>query len=644
MPLYLPELYEEAKSRSMTDTFLGLNRNLRIADGEWFDMKNLTSDDAPVLSVRKQRGIPYSSAGKPSCITTRAITEAGAFTTVCLDGTRLLVGSLYSLDLSTCGYEDDGRDRQIINMGAYIIIVPDMIYVNTAVEKVEDGVHTLDYGRIEDRYESPVSKWKITVSDYEGKEADYTQVSKPAGTEERPLKNGDVWHKTGDNPTLYRYDVETEKWYEITSYLRIKGFLYMMDEFDLIDEEITMKSAIRAGDTMRFSGFGNGLDGIKQVYKVTEAFTDANAVSTIYVQGIIGQETIEVKAEEASPIVIERVIPRMDYVCEAGNRLWGCRYGNDKQGNFVNEIYCSARGDFYRWILGSADNEDAPVTFSIGSDGAWTGAINYEGYPTFFKERMMHRVSGYGASGFSLYDTPCDGVAKGAFKSMAVVGNILYYKSASAVMAFDGSLPSVVSDKLGRLSGYTGAVGGCFREKYYLSLSRKTGSSDYENHLYVLDTANGLWFREDDTLCESMAGAGDNMYFVAVTKSGDITEHKIMTVEPLEQAGAADKIESKKIPWYAETGIIGLETPDKKYMTKIAIRLHLDAGSYVRVSVQYDSIGTWKQVMATETDRMKTVTMPIMPARCDHMRLRLDGVGGCKIYSITKTFESAEDL
>lgn len=645
MPLYLPELYEEDKSRSMTDTFLGLNRRLRIADGEWFDMMNLTSDDAPVLSVRRKRGIPSLRANKPTCITTRNMAVAGGFVPIYLDGTKLIFGSLYENELSNFGYVDDGRERQIVCMGAYVIIVPDMIYINTAVDRVVDGVHTLDAGKIEDRYESKIAKWKITVSDYDGKGADYKQETEPKGTEQKPLKNGDVWHKIGESPSLNRYDAETGKWYEITPYLRMQGSVYNMNLNQWIIEEITMKSMIRAGDAVRFSGFGNVVEGVRQVYKVTEAFRNADAVEAIFVQGIIGQEAVEVQATDESPIVIERVIPTMDYVCEAGNRLWGCRYGNDGQGNFVNEIYCSARGDFYRWILGEADNEDAPVTFSIGSDGAFTGAINYDGYPTFFKERMMHRVSGVGASGFALYDTPCEGVARGAYKSLAVVRNILYYKSSYAVMAFDGSLPIAVSEKLGKLSGYTGAVGGAFRDKYYLSLSKKAeGGAVYEKKLYVLDTQSGLWFCEDDTLCESMAAAGDNMYFVAVTQERGETVHTVMTVEPKDHAGPEDKIESSKIPWYAETGIIGLETPDSKYMTKIAIRLHMDAGSTVRVSVQYDSVGTWKQIMATESDRMKTITMPIMPARCDHMRLRLDGVGGCKIYSITKTFESAEDL
>jgi hypothetical protein len=101
--------------------------------------------------------------------------------------------------------------------------------------------------------------------------------------------------------------------------------------------------------------------------------------------------------------------------------------------------------------------------------------------------------------------------------------------------------------------------------------------------------------------------------------------------------------EAAAIPWYAESGLIGLENPDKKYLVKLAVRLRLDPGASARVSVQYDSSQVWKQVWATVSDSLKTVTVPVLPIRCDHMRIRIEGVGACRIYSIIKTFEAAED-
>ena len=63
-----PTLTELYTSRDMIDAFRGYNHNLRIADGEFYDMKNLTSSDYPVLSPRPKRGVyvPGNDASTPS--------------------------------------------------------------------------------------------------------------------------------------------------------------------------------------------------------------------------------------------------------------------------------------------------------------------------------------------------------------------------------------------------------------------------------------------------------------------------------------------------------------------------------------------------------------------------------------------------
>jgi hypothetical protein len=367
-----------------------------------------------------------------------------------------------------------------------------------------------------------------------------------------------------------------------------------------------------------------------------------NSVMAIIVKGIIPESVIETDATSEKPVAIERPIPVMDHMIEAGDRLWGCRYGDDGSGHFVNEIYCSASGDFYRWILGDVTNDDSPVTFSVGADGGFTGAVTFQGYPTFFKEHTMFRISGYGASGFAVNDTPCVGVARGAHKSLAVVGNALYYKGPTAVMGFDGSTPVSVSERLGKLTGYTRAVGGACGDKYYLSLYGYKGQGAV---LYAMDTTQGVWHKEDATEVESMASTSGNMYFIRVLRKvvaeEETVTHEIRTVTPLS---ADDPTETAPVRWYAETGIIGLDTPDAKYISKLAIRMDLEAGASVRVSVEYDSSGYWKQIGAREAVSMKTVNMPILPMRCDHMRLRLDGVGGCKVYSITKSLQAGAEV
>ena len=658
MSLNMSLLYEESGSRTMTQAFYGLNKNLRSADGEFFDMKNLTSDHAPVLAVRNRRYVPTDwEAKKPvSIVTCVGVAEKGKTRGVAwIDEAALiepntgeelpfLVMGENKWGLKPYGYTP-GDHKTIVKLRAYLIIVPDMIYVNT--------VDVTKAGRIEDQYVDAVSTFKLEVCNYKGETPTFVQSLQPNDADDE-VKNGDTWLKTVENtdidsPELFEYDEASDEWYKIESYIKISAFTTYVNEAGIPMPKTTnfvFRNPVRAGDSIRISGLDESVNGVKKVMSVTESRGNKKKITEIILEGIINDDDggMYVYASQESPVTIERALPNMDLVCEAGNRLWGCRYGDDGQGNFVNEIYCSARGDLYRWIAGEATDEDAPVTFSIGTDGPWTGCVNYGGVPTFFKENTMYRVGGYGASGFALQEMPCMGVQAGAERSLAVVNNVLYYKSAAGVMAYDGSVPINVSDKLGRISRYNKAVGGACGEKYYISMWRTDGEGNtYDPVLYALDTEKGLWHKEDEIECESMASDVDNLYFVEMGRRGDTVTHTIKAVRIPDDVDASAHGESSMIPWYAETGVIGLESPDTKYISRLTIRLHLDTGASVRVFVQYDSSGFWKQIAGTQASAMKTISMPIVPMRCDHMRLRLEGVGGCKVYSITKTVESGEE-
>ena len=58
--------------------------------------------------------------------------------------------------------------------------------------------------------------------------------------------------------------------------------------------------------------------------------------------------------------------------------------------------------------------------------------------------------------------------------------------------------------------------------------------------------------------------------------------------------------------------------------------------------IQYDS-GTWEKLWSMTGKNLRTFSFPVRPHRCDHFRLRLKGMGGAKIYSITKTLEQGSD-
>ena len=646
MPMNLPDLYEENSSKVKTEVFAGLNRATRIGDGEFHDMQNLSSDEFPVLSVRERRRryMPLSVTelkypDDPSELFTAAANGFG-ISNVCYleryeeDGAggygMVVNGCLVKLDL----VEDETIRRSVVRMGVYAIVLPDMVYVNT--------IDLSDYGSISDSVVLTSSGVDLSVVDSDDNEPDYISNTEPTGD----IENGALWYKTSTTASgagLYRYNAEEGAWKKEKPYVYV-GFRAAVLNMAV---SMTFKKPIRAGHTIKLENVHDALDGVRVITSVNADDGDPKKIWGFSVEGIIGSDQA-VGGTAAKPITIGRPIPKLDFACEAGNRIWGCHYENGTTD--LNEIYCCARGDFYRWIQGASDDPDAPVTFSIGSDGAWTGAICYNGYPTFFQESVVYRVSGTGASGYAVYDTACAGVRRGCEGSLAIVNNILYYKSRGHVMAFDGSAPVAVSEKLGRLTAYTKAVGGACGDKYYLSLWKNGGQDS--SVLYVLDTARGLWHKEDDTYAECMVSVGDALY-MSVHNTKTVSVYNADTGETVSYVprkvilvvgGDAGEYAEGAVSWYAETGVIGMESEEAKYLSKIVARLSMDVGSSVRISAQYDSVGTFKQLMAVEADRMKVVTLPILPVRCDHLRLRLEGVGGCRLFSLTKIFETAEDL
>lgn len=656
MPNYLPELRSSGAPRSMVNKFWGLNKTPTITDGEFADMRNLTSDHFPLLAVREPRGYPIlmyvdytdpetmtvteeptqdneqGDAVKPRCITMATAPEADVFQPVYIDGSKLVIG-YHAVDLGIT----DG-EKQIVHMGAYLIVIPDMVYCNSKDlsdrGKIEDGfygdkAHPAG-GMLTDMTAT------MTMCDYDGRDPDYIDQYEPKfilfegqyvdenGVEYNP--NGRLWQKTDEYDGLYRFSTDDAKWYKIKSYLKLK--ITAKTIAGLTVSALTMKKVLREGDTLLFENLHSLNGGITDgPHQVAKAYDPKDGGQIIVVEGGTTVTNLDIQQTDKKIIRVYRYIPNLDYACESGNRLWGCRYGDNGMGQYVNEIYCSGAGDFFRWGLGEATDDSAPVTFSLGSDGAFTGAVNYGGYPTFFKERSMHRVSGFLPSEFGISTDSVPGVARKAAKSLAVVGGILYYKSPGAVMAFDGTQPVSVSDKLGSLTAYPVAVAGACGEKYYLYMDRMSGK---DPGLYVLDTAKGIWHKEDETAVESMAEDSENLYMIAV--QGD--RHTVMTVK---DHGTTEK---NPIRWYAETGLIGMEDPDRKYITRLMVKLRLDVGASVRVSIQYNSVGIWKQIYATEARGTVPVSVPILPVPCDHFRLRLDGVGGCTIYSITKSMRN----
>lgn len=577
-----PTLTELQNSRDMIDVFKGYNHNLRIGEGEFFDMTNLTSSSYPVLSPRKERGI-YASPDNP-----QGLIEKDSLCYV--DGQYFVINE-NRIDMGLSEAEED-CPKQLISMGAYVIILPDKKYINTA--------NLADFGNIEATVttNTPVSFELCRIGG-----SAYSDATTSADEPANPT-NLQLWIDTSSTPhTLKQYSESSSMWVSIaTTYIKISS--------------PGIGIPFEVGDGVTISGIES------------TQLSDLNSSQIIWDKGddyIVVVGILDTVETQTSPITISRLMPLMDFVIESENRLWGCRYGVALNGTVVNEIYASKLGDFKNWNCFMGISTDS-YAVTVGTDGQFTGAVKHLGYPLFFKENYMHKIYGNYPANYQVNTTTCRGVQKGSHKSIAIVNEVLYYKSRTAICAFDGSLPSEMSYALGDVV-YSDAVAGSLGNKYYISM--KDASGVY--HLFAYDTSRGMWHREDNTRALDFCSCRGELYFI------DIKDKKIKTV-----LGSANP-SGEKVNWMCETGIIGTDSPDYKYISKLNVRMMLDIDAKAYFSIEYDSSGTWEQLFTMSGASLRSFTVPIRPQRCDHMRIRIEGIGNAKIFSITKTIEQGSD-
>ena len=589
--MYYPKLQNRRAARTIINAFAGYNHNLQIGDGEFYDTKNLTTQYYPLFANRKKRGRLSNTFTKLQAIIAKDALYWVDNGTLYANGYATGLTGLQTL-----------KETQLVSMGAYICVFPDKKYINT--QKLSD------YG---DMGASWSYQGAVTYTMCHQDGTYYTSVVKQATAPTNP-NNGDIWIDTSDGDTVKEYSVYQETWVVVeTVYTRL-DFLTMGQ----------VATAFKEYDGVNISGaYYDDLNGSKIVYAV--GGDPVTSYDYIVLIGIQDTQFIQTNAN----ISISRDVPDMDFVCEAQNRLWGCFYGNDGTQN-INEVYCCALGDFRNWeqYLGvSTDSWRA----SRGSDGPWTGCINYLGTPTFFKENVIHPISVSSVGAHQIGDIPARGVQKGSHKSLAIVNETLYYKSRTGVVAYQGGMPADVSQALGEEKYYK-AVAGVFGQRYYISMQDAYNAW----HFFCFDAGKGLWMHEDELHVECFAQVGDELY--ALVNNG------------ITAINGTDGVLEGSFEWSATTGIMhyvqtvkGYGAQPVRYTSRYQIQLNMSRESEMKMYIEYDSSGLWNYAGDVHLPTTGTVTIPLRPRRCDHLRLMFVGRGDVRIYSIARILERGSD-
>lgn len=128
--------------------------------------------------------------------------------------------------------------------------------------------------------------------------------------------------------------------------------------------------------------------------------------------------------------------------------------------------------------------------------------------------------------------------------------------------------------------------------------------------------------KEDDVQATCMYGYAGSAY--AATENGVLVK--------LSGQGQSIEEEEQSITSFAEFGDITMSEPNRKAVSKVQLRLWTDGTLTVKLS--YDG-GAWQTVRQIEGDEAKTsVYLPVIPRRCDYFRIRLEGTGQWRLYSM----------
>lgn len=430
---------------------------------------------------------------------------------------------------------------------------------------------------------------------------------------------------SGDKSVAMEYSTSMSMWVVISStYVKISGI-------PVAEHANSSYGEIKTGDAVQMHGYNQdaGMDEevsylLNAFHQVVEAAVTvpATGFGYIIVAGVLPDDTVTLQSTDVEYITISRTAPVMDYVVEAGNRLWGCRYD---MANKINEIYCSKLGDFKNWSVYQGLSTDSWAA-SRGTPAPYTGAAVLDGHPLFFREESLEKVYPASTGAHQIQTFTVDGVQEGSDRSLVIIDDRLYYQSRLGVCVYDGTLPRKISEAFGDLK-YSQGIAARHLKRYCISMVPAVGG---DRIVGVYDTGTGEWYLE--------SGGWDCLAFCWKEELYSSSAGNLYIWKRYSNTASHGT-------WYAESGVIGYELPEHRFISCVQIRMRsqLMYGTTVKVKIMYDDSGTWieKGSYALGT-KIGSKEVNILPQRCDHFRIRLEGTGGADVLSMSFRMERSE--
>ena len=670
---YLSEVQKKSKKYSVV--FRGLNYGEGTQDGEFAETHNLSTEQYPCITQRAER--------------IRGNDEYFMPTTLHAKGKLLVIAGIdVFYDNKIVGDVTVGK-KQTATIGNYIVIFPDKKYYKVPTKEGEDG----EFGSLEETYTASGLKFTsseismetkhkatwlefksstITMGkEYKVKDLKFTTSTISKSGANFPFKTGDAVTISGASMTANNKETEIVIKEATSDTLTFESGSFSADSVDPNEVTITKKVEgnfpFKAGDTVTIAGCstsGNNKE-VGIVLKEATADTLTFDDNTFTEATEYGEITITRKIEGKFPfregdavtisgcsnngnnkeseiiirdvkddvltfdanafteaiedgeVTISRTVPDLDFICESNYRLWGTH---------GNTIYSSKFSDPFNFKVFDGLASDS-YAIEVGSEGEFTGCIPYSSHICFFKENTLHKLYGTKPSNFQINTVNVYGVQSGSEKSMQIVNEQLLYKGVGGIYSYTGGVPELISEKFGNRR-YSEAVACCDGERYYISM--KQGDT---SNLFVYDVMKNIWLREDDTDAIDMTFYDGKVYFLKLDRDA---MGGLYYIDKTADRG--------EIEWGATFCTIHETMNERKGYSKFHLRMDLSAGAWLAVDIKTNNDLQWRQIYATHNEKAKTISIPIIPTRCDSIDIRLRGKGKCTIKTFIREFSVGSDV
>ena len=162
----------------------------------------------------------------------------------------------------------------------------------------------------------------------------------------------------------------------------------------------------------------------------------------------------------------------------------------------------------------------------------------------------------------------------------------------------------------------------------FVSFFRETSPSEIGTY-YVSTTYDGGYLKSGDIFHTPKFTMSFKLWGVVVL--GAIASDNTVRNEYSDVILRKIARSEESLAWDLETGNLGLDTPNQKYISRIQQRV--DYSGSLKVEIAYDNADDYSTVHESTSDHMRSITVPIKVKRSDHFRIRLSGTGEVRLYS-----------